>query len=373
MKLTRILAAVFAALLMCGCSKAPAPSVTVVFPEPQPITVWVPEGHIDLMTQMCKGFTDLHPDERYAILLSEVPSSDISADDFRSEDAPDVVFISSEQLPSLAAAGMLSAADKSKVSCNGHALSGASWSGSLYAYPCACNTCILYYDRSLLSEKQLGTLGSILEAKHGPDVRSLAIDLDQSGFDCAVFLGAGCQAAQPQTLSSERGQLAAELLDTLIAERLISDDHDIKSGFARRELAAAIADADSADAISLSLGKDFGAARLPLVPLSDGSEICPAPIARYLLIAVRSDSTAPAAHELAQWLVNGDNQLLRLQQLGLIPTDSKLCSDEKLLQQYPAVKAVHEQLSDSRILSQKQHDALTAAFSQLYQTDYSQQ
>lgn len=355
MNITKITSVLLAALLLCGCSKTP-PTVTTVFPDSEQLTVWIPEGHTDTMTAMCKGFTDLHPDKRYAFRLDEVSTEDITPQALKADDAPDVLVFPSELLPQLAAAGALQQAQRTEISCDTLALSAASHAGGVYAYPCAANVCILYYDKSLLSEGDISTLNAIMEKELPEDTENLAADLRDHGFSSALFFGAGCSVTQPQSFGESEGALAAEILSELADEDEFSPDsseHKIKSGFARRELAAAVSYPDSAEAIASSLGKDMGAAALPAVRMNNGASLQPKAAASFLLISAR-EGGADSAAELAQWLASAENQLIRLEQQGLIPTDLSLTQDKQLTKKYPAVYAVATQLKHGTVLSSMQ-------------------
>ena len=281
-------------------------------------------------------------------------------------DAPDVLFFSSEVLTSLAAAGVLARAELTAQSYDETALSAASYSGTAYAYPCAVDTFFLYYDKSRLNEKDTKKLERILE--NDSKNAAFVANLSDSSLIGSLLLGAGCKVTQPYTFAQDDSRLAAEYLIDLVREGELADldDHEIKSAFARREIAAAVSSAENAEAIASSLGKDFGTAKLPLVGLSDGREIQPVSAASYLLVGVRSGSgVSETAQELAQWLTSADNQLVRLEKQGLVPADISLTEDKELLERYPAVRAVYEQLQYSTVMSAPQNEAFCSLCEEL--------
>ncbi|MGN0687015.1 MAG: extracellular solute-binding protein [Oscillospiraceae bacterium] len=346
----RALALLLCVCLLCGCdsteeaNSAPQPLIC------EQLRVLIPEGHMELATQMCKSFTDIHPDRRYAIILSEADTEDAIASAMEQPEAADVVFFSSAQLPQLAA--FLAAVEVSGANCDDAAQKAASYGGELLAYPCAVDTSILYYDRGKLTEQDLWSCEHILRKNLSGIKTVLAADITDSGFVCPFVLSAAEQ------MRGECAEPCAELFFALADNSSFSgeySEHDIKSGFARRSIAAAVSGTLSASAIESSLGKDFGAAALPRFTLSDGIELQPLTMAEYMLVGVRSSSpSAEAAQELAQWFSSGENQLLRLERLGYIPTDITLTGDKELLSRYPAVQAVCTQLEHSMTVSQQQ-------------------
>lgn len=335
--------------LLCGCDSAQEADSAPQPPICEQLRVLIPEGHMELATQMCKSFTDIHPDRRYAIILSEQDSNDDIASVMQGEEAADVVFFSSAELSQLAA--FLAAVEVSDANCDDAALKAASYGGKLLAYPCAVDTSILYYDRSKLTEQDLWSCELILRKKLSGVKAVLAADITDSGFVCPFVFGAAAD------MRGECAEPCAELFFDLAANSSFSgeySEHDIKSGFARRSIAAAVSGTLSASAIVSSLGKDFGAAALPRFTLSDGTELQPLSPAEYTLVGVSSGSLSAAAQELAQWFASGDNQLLRLQRLGYIPTDVTLIGDKEVLRGFPVVGAVYAQLEHSVTVSQQQ-------------------
>ena len=189
-------------LILCGCSKqAEPPSATTDFPEPEEVILWIPEGHTDLVTELCKDYTDLHPEKRYALILNEITEQEITAAAMKSESAPDVLFLPSGSLPSLAAAGVLSKADINAINSDKSALDSAMFAGRLLAYPCAAECCILFYDRSVFNEEDAESLYAIMQ-KDTEKQANLAADLNSADVLCSFFLGAGCTLDKPESFSS---------------------------------------------------------------------------------------------------------------------------------------------------------------------------
>jgi len=359
----RITAIICAALMLCGCNRAkdPAASVVEVLPEAEQVRVWIPEGHMELATQMCKEFTDLHPERRYSIVLAEMRDSEMTVAALKGHEAADVLFFPSARLHELSQAGVLDNADAAAISC-GTLVSGAATDGAeLRAYPCAADVCFLYYDKALLTDSEAADLTAILDKQLDRGKVNFAADLTDGAYLSSFFLAAGCRPEEPQSFSSESGQLAAELVVALAEDEGFAADMDvraIKTGFADRKLAAAVSDGESAAAIANSLGKDFGTAKLPAITFSDGSTVQPVTAAGFLLVGVNSESkVSQTAHELAQWLSNRENQLLRLDKLGLIPTDDSIVRDAELMERYPAVRAAHQQLAYGVLLPDSVREA----------------
>ena len=368
----RFTAILCAALMLCGCGRADGSeaSVTEAFPESEQVRVWIPEGHMELVTRMCEEFTKLRSDKRYALVLSEVKDSDITSKALKGREAADVLFFPSEQLAELAQAGALDEADAAVISCGEYALNASADRGTVCAYPCAADVRLLYYDRSLITDSEAESLDVILAKQLARDKVNFAADITDSGYLSSFFLAAGCRPDEPQSFASQSAQLAAELVEALAEHENAVPDmdaRDIRTGFAHRRIAAAVSDPQSAAAIASSLGSDFGAAKLPTITFPDGSTAQPVAAVSFLLVGVNSGSKVKqTAHELAQWLSNKDNQLLRLKELGFIPTDESIVRDVELMEKYPAVEAAHRQLDYCvPLTSGKQEAALCDACEEL--------
>ena len=347
----RITAIICAALMLCGCNRTNdnASSEEMVLPEPEQVRVWIPEGHMDLVTSMCKEFTDLHPERRYSIILAEMNDSEMTLAALKGQDAAGVLFFSSERLNELSQAGVLDKADAEVISCGALALGAATCGAEMRAYPCAADVCFLYYDKALITDSEAMSLSAILAKPLDRGKVNFAADLTDSGYLGSFFLTAGCRLDEPQSFYSEGGQYAAEMVLALVQEdgfAADADARDIKTGFADRRIAAAVSDAQSAAAIQSSLGKDMGVAKLPEITFPDGGTAQPVTTASFLLVGVNSRSkVTDTSHELAQWFTNRDNQLLRLDEMGFVPTDESIVRDTQLMGKYPAVRAAHQQLA----------------------------
>ena len=140
----RITAIICAALMLCGCNrvKDPVASVVEVLPEAEQVRVWIPEGHMDLVTRMCKEFTDLHPERRYSIILAEMNDSEMTLAALKGQDAADVLFFSSERLNELSQAGVLDKADAEMISCGALALGAATCGAEMRLS--LCGGCVFF-------------------------------------------------------------------------------------------------------------------------------------------------------------------------------------------------------------------------------------
>ncbi len=334
--------------MLCGCNRQGQTSSVTAQPTTELVRVYIPKGHTELVTQMVKSFTDLHPKRRYAVILTEADDKEITAAALKQDEAADVLFFPSEKLSELAAAGVLQTAQSISQRCAKPALSAAKYEGRVYAYPCAAELCFLYYDKSKITDSEAASLNSILSKQIDGVRANFAADLTDSGFLSSFFLSAGCTFASPQSFCGEDGCNAAQLLVNLSQDDNFAYDyseHAIKTAFAGGKIAAAVSYPDSAQAISSSLGKNLGAAKLPMITYPDGSTVQPVTTASFTLVGVNAHScVSDTAHELAAWLTNYQNQLLRLEQSGCAPTDISIMQDKALCVKYPILTAVYRQL-----------------------------
>ncbi|MBQ8170668.1 MAG: extracellular solute-binding protein [Oscillospiraceae bacterium] len=366
-KATAALLFTLSILFVTGCS-IPKRHITDKSEVPQNIenktirlTIWGEPQQQELLREMCKAFTDNNRSKHYAISFSAVDTDDCAEEVLDSiTQAADIFFFSSCDIKELVSEGALAAVNGSSgvlQSCFGDALKCASEKGRIYGYPCEAKTCFLYYDKTKFTEDEADNLDIMLQKDIGAGL-NIAADIKDELCQMAFFLGAGCRPLSDDGFCPEKcdfnssaGFLAGEYLLRLTADNnFISscDDRKIKRGFADGSISAAISCTENCDEIKSSLGKNYSAAKLPKITLSNGETVQLISTAEYILIGINSASAAKdEAEKLAQWLAGTECQRKMLEKLSAAPTDTLLMNDKKLLSGYPEVSALIQQLEHS--------------------------
>lgn len=367
MNITKAAAALLCILFITGCSvpKRHIIDKSEVLQKTETktikLTIWGEPQQQELLRYMCKAFTDKNRNKHYAISFSAVDTDDCAEEVLDSiTQAADIFFFSSCDIKELVSEGALAAVNSSSgvlQSCFGDALKCASEKGRIYGYPCEANTSFLYYDKTRFTEDEAENLDIMLQKEIGTG-SNVAADIKDELCQMAFFLGAGCRPLNDDgfcpekcDFNSSEGFLAGEYLLRLTAyKNFISscDDRKIKRGFADGSIAAAISCAENCDEIKSSLGKNYSAAKLPKITLSNGEAVQLISTAEYVLIGINPTSAAKdEAEKLAEWLAGTECQRMRLEKLSIAPTDTLLMRDEKLLCAYPEVRALIQQLEYS--------------------------
>ncbi len=328
--------------MLSGCNSAPSDSTSSQSERlPVRLTVWCREDETEIVSELCEDYARKNSDKRFAFMLSAMTDKMAAEMLISGADKADVFCFSVAELPVLAEAGMLY-----ELGIDSSAASPAGFSGKLYGYPVSVDCPVLYYDRSKLSDSDILTVEGIL------DRGRLAANLCDADCQAGFFAGAGCGIfGKGCGVNSDNGALAAEYLLSLTKNdsfQPVYSEHEIKSGFADRTLAAAIAGLSAAPEIKSSLGSAFGTAVLPAFELPDGSPARLMSAANYRIVGVNpSSENIDEAQRFAAALAGAEMQKLRLTRLGEIPADIALCIDDEISGNYRELVTLTEQLSYS--------------------------
>ncbi len=323
------------------------------------LTIWGEPSQQELLKEMCEMYSDSHSKTHYAISFNAVDTEDCADEVLSDITCPaDIFFFSSNDLDVLVSAEVLAPVDgggEFVSGCCDSAILSAVSGGRLYGYPCQSKTCFLYYDSSKLTEQEAESLDLILQKDIPEVVYNIVADIEDELFQAAFFLAAGCApydaygyCPEKCDYNNSRGFLAGEYMLRLATGRSFGkhyDDRSIKRGFANGSIAAAISCTDNCDEIKSSLGRNYAAAKLPKVTLSNGETVQLVSTAEYTIIGINKNSSwLQESMRLAEWLAGDECQRMRLEKLSLAPTSEKLMQDEKLLSQFPEVRALIQQL-----------------------------
>ena len=383
MKKFKILAIIAAVLVLCVAFVACGNKDTGNTDDPGAkekvtLTVWGSQEDQEMLKAMCAAYAAANPDKEYKFLFGiqgEGDAADKVLNDVTS--GPDVFSFASDQINKLYAGGALArvggaieanikainsagSVDAATITVNGE--------DQLFAYPCTeDNTLFLYYDKSVIGEDDIDTLGELLDAAHAAG-KKVHFKLNDDGWYLSSFFFAdptlGYEVTYDEKMvetgvtvnyNNENGLAVMRALKDYVNHPALviqTDDSKIIAGLTPTaegyvEVAAAVSGTWNAKGIKELLGDNMGAAKLPTVQIG-GEEKQLVTYMGCKLIGVNGYSQQKAeAHKLAQWLTNEQNQLIRFETRGFGPSNNVVAASEAVKNDI-IISAVMEQAKYSR-------------------------
>lgn len=317
-------------------------SATAALAETVTLKVWGSQDDQAMLGEMIEAFKAAHSDKTYEITLGVVGEPDTKARYLEDPAAAaDVFSFANDQLYDLVNAGALY-----EVTRNLDAIKAANLAGSieaasvgdvLYAYPMtADNGYFLYYDKSVISEEDVKTLDGILAAceKAG---KKFFMDVSNGWYIASFFLGAGGKLGLDENgkqvcdFNNEKGVLAGEAIKALTAHSaFLTGDDAILTGGMGDTIAAGVSGTWNATAIQDKLGDNYAATKLPTFTLG-AEQAQMGSFAGFKLLGVNTMSQFPAdAMDLAEFLTNEENQLIRFEKRAMGPSNINAAASEKV-------------------------------------------
>ncbi len=306
------------------------------------LKVWGSQEDQKLLQSMVDSFKAANKDVKYSISLGVVSEADTQArllEDISA--AADVFAFPDDQITDLVNAGALYEITRNKDKIKSENLLGAvnasTVDGALYAYPMtADNGYFLYYDKSVITAEQAGSLDSILAACKQKN-KKFFMDISNGWYIASFFLAAGGTVGvdkngkQTCTFDSQNCVKAGETVKALCADSAhVTGDDAVFTGGIGDKIAAGVSGAWNADAVKERLGDNYAAAKLPTVSI-DGKQTQLKSFAGYKLIGVNSSTKQPIeAMKLAEWLTSEQNQLLRFKERMAGPSNIKAAASSEV-------------------------------------------
>lgn len=315
------------------------------------LTIAAPGQAISLMKTQVNNFIEEYPDINFGtIKYTELSEGDASAyviNDLAS--APDLFCFPSDQLEKLVSADCVAAVpediakylEKTNVSAT---VNAATFEGSMYAYPeTADNGYCLVYDKSVVSDSSAATLEGVLAAcrKSG---KKFVMDCGDGFYACTFAFTAGIKTdgyesdGSTQRFEAYDEDDAAEVL--MAFSKLMQEYKDtfssqsaatIASGFKSGTVGAGVDGTWNFSADTGSLGKNFGAAKLPSLDVN-GNKKQLVSMMGYKYIGVKKDCAYPnAAQILALYLAGEKCQKERVEKLGWGPSNYEAQNNSSVL------------------------------------------
>ncbi|HAK58451.1 MAG TPA: maltose ABC transporter substrate-binding protein [Lachnospiraceae bacterium] len=324
------------------------------------LRVWAAEEDQDVTKKMIDEFTAQYEAKGVKFNIELGVQSEANAKDTVLADmdaAADVFAFADDQIIELVNAGALQeVAQTYTYDVQNENLAGsveaATQDGKLYAYPMtADNGYFLYYDKSVISEEEAGSMSAMCAAADKAG-KKVAMIVGDAWYNYSFFKAAGLEvnlAADGKTNTCNWNDAAG--LD--VAQAIIDlgktkgfanakDDPAIVSGVKNGKYAAVVSGVWNSDAITKAWGDNIAATKLPTYTVA-GEEKQMSSFSGYKMIGVNSHSKFVGwSMLLAEWLTNADNQKLRFQERGLGPANIQASESEEV-QAAPAIAALAKQ------------------------------
>lgn len=362
----RILAIVLSLVMIisifagCGALPSPSPSPTTGGPttsgpkEKVSLKIWGSQEDQAMLATMVESFKVANPDKDYDITFGVVSEADTKTKVLEDPAAAaDVFAFASDQIKDLVSAGALYEITRNKDKITSENMEGsvdaATVNGKLYAYPeTADNGYFMYYDKSVFSEEDVKSLDKMLDVASSKG-KKVFMDVSNGWYIASFFLGAGCtltiseDGKQKCDFNNERGVLAGEAIKEFTAHpSFVTGDDAVLKGGIGSTIAAGVSGTWNAEDIKSILGDNYAATKLPTFTLGD-EQVQMGSFAGYKLVGVNSQTKAPVeAMNLAEWLTNEQNQILRFETRAMGPSNIK-AANSSAVQENAALAALAEQ------------------------------
>lgn len=346
-----------------GCGSKSASNDSAAAPaegETQDVTlkIWVPEEEVEITDAMVQKFDEIHDEfnieyEIAVVGIDEAPAN-LETDP---DTAADIFYTPSGGVADLAAKGLLLPIVKDFETISGElpesALNAVTVDDVNYAVPFSPNTFFMYYNKDLYTEDEVKSLDTMMAKDLGDGVYNFGSKMTDSWYTEMYFLGNngtlfGEDGTDPSECSfnDANGLAAGEYLIDLAKNPKYIEDIDGVAGaeFKNGNLGAVTSGAWSAPEFKEALGDKLGAVALPTATIG-GNEVQLSNFVDFKTITVKSNTEYPlAAQQLAVYMGNQENSLIRYEEQGDIPVLKSLAESEEIQSDYVAA-ALNEQAS----------------------------
>lgn len=325
-----------------GCAKKDDDESSAAGSQKISLKVWGAQEDQELLKKMVESFKEEHKDKTYDITFGVVGEIDVKAKFLEDPDAAaDIFSFPNDQMNELLKAGALYQitrnTDKIESENSKGSVDACKSDGKLYAYPMtADNGYFLYYDKSAISDEQVKSLDGIFEAAKAKN-KQVVINMKEPWYMAGFFVGAGCTIGRDENgkqicdLNNETGVKVGEALRKIVADpAFLNGDDSVFDANIGTNAIAGITGAWKADSAMEKLGDNYAAIKLPTFTVN-GEQVQMGSFAGYKQIGVNKKTKNPVdAMELAEWLTNEENQLLRFKERALGPSNIKVAQSEEV-------------------------------------------
>jgi len=313
-----------------AASSAPSSSAA---PTPVELKVWGPDLEQDLLNEMSVSFQELHPEWDITFTFGTVSEANLKATLLTDVSAgADVFAFADDQLAELVSAGALFEVQQFKTDVTARNTAGsvasATFNNKLYAYPeTADNGYFMYYDSSVLTLEQAGSLDTILDVAESLGKK---VNFPSAGgwIGGSFFLNDASSVTFDGTTQTcdwaTTGLPAAQGAWNTLGRPGISnaDQNDAATLFTAGSIIAAFTGTWMATDVEAALGANYAATKLPTYTNGNNEQVQLGSFTGSKLIGVKSTTAYPlAAHAFANYITNEENQVLRFTTRGLGPSN----------------------------------------------------
>jgi len=331
----------------CGTTTSTTDASTTPSTEKEKVTltVWGSQDDQEMLNQMLDSFKAAHPEKDYTFELGVVGEPDAKTTYLGDPSAAaDVFAFANDQLRDLVNAGALykitRTADVDYINSSNAqgTVDAASIDGQLYAYPeTADNGYFMYYDKSVFTEDDVKSLDTMLSVADAAG-KKVFMDVSNGWYIASFFLGNGgtltidADGKQVCNFNDANGVAAGEAIKAFTANQafLTGDDAVLTAGFADGSIVAGVSGTWTAGAIADALGDNYAATKLPEFTAGD-TQVQMGSFAGYKFVGVNSQTANPTdAMDVAAWLTNEENQVIRFQQREMGPSNIEAASSDEV-------------------------------------------
>lgn len=333
---------------------------TPVEPTEITLTVWCPQNQIDtgIMAQQQKAFEDLHPEWIITWVTTAVGEDNAKTEVTKDvAAAADVFFFASDQLCALVEAGALypwygEALTMAEETIAPSVLATAQNGGMTYGIPFTHNTFFMYYDKTIFTEEDVKSLDAMVAKETEEGVYNFHFDAAGGWKSASFYYGAGLSVygmdgndiAAGTDWNSAKGVEVTKYLINLINNPKVSFESEIvvEEKAAEHKVGAWFDGSWNDSKYVTALGEDLGRVQIPTYTLN-GEEIQLKGFYGSKIIGVNAHTKNDvAALAFAAFLGNEENQILRYELSGQIPTNLNAASNETVAADPIAVVTMNE-------------------------------
>lgn len=339
------------------------------------LKVWTPEAAIELTTKQINDFVGKNEGLKINLTIEKVGEGDAASSMITDvENGADIFFFAQDQLARLVEAKALAKVG-SKVQSwiaenNDEASNQASkFSGDTYCFPLTSdNGYFMYYDKSVISEKNLDSLEDLIKECEDKD-RLFSFELENAWYNASFFFAAGATSVWTQgadknwsakdDYNSAKGLIALQGMKKLISSKAYNNTSGAPDAFAKtgaQKSAIVVSGPWDAAKTKEVLGDNYAATDLPKFTV-DGKSYQLGSFFGCKLLGTKPQTDSKKAamvQKLAQYLTGEEGQNERFKALNWGPSNKKAQQSAEVKAD-PALAAMALQASHGETYAQGQY------------------
>lgn len=324
------------------------------------LELWGGEHDLNLLEQITDAFAELYKQEANIEVTLKVLNENECKDALLGDvkNSPDVFAFVDDQLPTLAASGILEEITFSKEVAAENvegSVEAGTVNGKVYAYPItADNGYFMIYNKSYFKDKDVATMDGILAAAKKAG-KKISMDWESGWYLYSFFGNTGMKLEINEdgitnycNYNRKNGKIkgidvAKAMYDISRSKAFINtDDTGFYEGVKNGSIIAGVSGTWKASLIKEIWGDDFAAVKLPTYTCA-GQQVQMSSFRGYKMVGVNAYSKEKEwAEKLARYISNEDNQILRFEQRGQGPSNEKAAELEEV-KSSQAIQAVTAQ------------------------------